>query len=99
MWDSKRMDRHSEPLELQIERHGEAEAVEARILIDEMEETFMFQVWMDSHEHPLIRLDVGPIAQRARLWPLLKALLEFKRIKLLGYRPLGTYEWRPPPEA
>lgn len=96
------MERQVERYKFRLQWHGESGEVGGRIVIDEGPD-FRLQLWLRTSLNANILLDVGPVKKRESIWPLFRALCEYKGVVPLEFRrielPTGPEPWLPIPGA
>lgn len=86
-------------LRFRIAGRGTTTETDGRI-VHSPDGTHVLQVGYSTPEHAHVLLEAGPVKGEAALWPLFRALCEYKSFQVLEYRrfgPRGLGEWQPVP--
>lgn len=76
-------------LRFRLAGRGTTAETDGRIL-ENPDGTRLLQVGYFTPEHPHVLLEVGPVKTDAALWPLFRALCEYKNLQATEYRRWGA---------
>lgn len=87
-------------LRFRIAGRGTTTETDGRI-VHSPDGSHVLQVGYSTPEHAHVLFEAGPVKSEAALWPLFRALCEYKNFQALEYRqfgPRGLGDWQPVPD-
>lgn len=94
------MESKAERFMFRVRYRKETHEFGGRIVTDEAGQ-YKLQMWATSPQHRNILVEVMPLDDREKLWPLFHKVCAHRGMELLGYRPdphLGA-DWEPVPAS